>query len=74
MEEISEEQQAAMALKLMDNVKQLIIDTVLEDYNRGGPLKVIIDGGVINRLCETSQGSPLHTAVKKIISDQMAKY
>ena len=74
MEDISEEQQAAMALKLMDNVKQLIIDTVLEDYNRGGPLKVIIDGGVINRLCETHQGSPLHTAVRQIVSSQMARY
>ena len=74
MEEISEEQQAAMALKLMDNVKQLIIDTVVQDYDRGGPLKVIIDGGVISRLCETHQGSPLQVAVKKIITEQMAKY
>ncbi len=72
MEEISDEQQAAMALKLMDNVKQLIIDTVIQDYDRGGPLKVIIDGGVISRLCETRQGSPLQMAVKEIVSKQMS--
>jgi hypothetical protein len=30
MEEISDEQQAAMALKLMDNVKQMIKDTTAE--------------------------------------------
>jgi uncharacterized protein YaiL (DUF2058 family) len=74
MEEISEEQQAAMALKLMDNVKQLIIDTVVEDYNANGPIRQFVDGGVINRLCETNQGSPLHTAVRQIVSSQMAKY
>jgi hypothetical protein len=73
MEEISDEQQAAMALKLMENVKQLIIDTVSEDYNRGGTLKVIIDGGVINRLCETNQGSPLQMAVRRIVAEQMRK-
>jgi hypothetical protein len=74
MEEISDEQQAAMALKLMDNVKQLIIDTVVGDYNAHGPIRQFVDGGVINRLCETHQGSPLHTAVRQIVSSQMAKY
>ena len=74
MEDISEEQQAAMALKLMDNVKQLIIDTVVGDYNAHGPIRQFVDGGVINRLCETHQGSPLHTAVRQIVSSQMARY
>jgi hypothetical protein len=72
MEEISDEQQAAMALKLMDNVKQLIIDTVVENYNNGGPLRALVDASAISRITDTGQYSPMVRAVKEIVSKQMS--
>lgn len=74
MADISEEQQAAMALKLTDNVKQLIVETVREDYNNGGPLRALIDSSIISRILDINGGSAMHTAVKQIVSNQMAKY
>jgi len=74
MEEISEEQQAAMALKLMDNVKQLIIDTVVEAMASQGFLRAQLDYIVNLHLNNTNSGSALQMAVKKIVSDQMGKY
>jgi hypothetical protein len=74
MEEISEEQQAAMALKLMDNVKQLIIDTVLEGLSGHGALQTRVDALIQNRINETTGGTPMQMAVKRIVMDQMGKY
>jgi hypothetical protein len=74
MEEISEEQQAAMALKLMDNVKQLIIDTVLEDLRAGGPVRAQLDHRIQLHINNTSGGSAMQMAVKRIVMDQMGKY
>lgn len=72
MEEISEEQQAAMALKLMDNVKQLIIDTVVENYNNGGPLRALVDASVISCITDTGRHSIMAASVKEIVSKQMS--
>jgi hypothetical protein len=74
MEEISDEQQAAMALKLMDNVKQLIIDTVLESLRANGPMCEQLDYRVQLHINNTSGGSPMQMAVKRIVMDQMGKY
>ena len=74
MEEISDEQQAAMALKLMDNVKQLIIDTVVESIRNQGEVAVAMHVKTLNTIADTYAGSAMHTAVKKIITEQMAKY
>lgn len=96
MEDISEEQQAAMALKLMDNVKQMIVETVVEDLRARDSLWFAIEDIVRHIvmdtradssmsasvkaiaehqiLTDTSSYSPLHTAVRQIVSSQMAKY
>jgi tetrahydromethanopterin S-methyltransferase subunit F len=74
MEEISEEQQAAMALKLMDNVKQLIIDTVVEDLRANGQVCAQLNHRVQLHINNTSGGSHMQMAVKRIVMDQMGKY
>ena len=74
MEEISDEQQAAMALKLMDNVKELILQTVLEGLSGYGQLYTRVDALIQNRINETNGGSPMQMAVKRIVMDQMGKY
>jgi hypothetical protein len=86
MEEISEEQQAAMALKLMDNVKQLILDTIMNDGDfavvvaeivyqdlvRGGDINHQIDLKIDAAIKNTGQYSPMVKAVKEIVSKQMS--
>lgn len=74
MEEISEEQQAAMALKLMDNVKQLIIDTVATDIMNTGLVRSAIASVVQQSLLDTSGGSTMQMSVKRIVMEQMGKY
>jgi hypothetical protein len=74
MEEISEEQQAAMALKLMDNVKELIIDTVATDIMNTGLVRSAIASVVQQSLLDTSGGSTMQMSVKRIVMEQMGKY
>lgn len=74
MEEPTEEQQAAMALKLMDNVRELIRDEVrnaLEDYGWISNLHYHpLAGAMIYPLTQTGH---FREAVKIVIRDQMSK-
>jgi len=74
MEEISDEQQAAMALKLMDNVKQLIVETVATDIMNAGLVRSAIASMVQQSLLDTSGGSTMQMSVKRIVMEQMGKY
>lgn len=74
MSDVSDEEQAAMALKLMDNVKQLIVETVAEDIRNGGLVRSAIASVVQQSLMDTTSGGSLQMSVKKIITDQMGKY
>ena len=69
-----EEQQAAMALKLMDNVKQLIVDTVtvamVEDSRLRAVARVLTD----EQLRNTDQYGTLAQSVRRIIQEQMGKH
>lgn len=74
--EVSEEDQAAMALKLHMNVKQLIRDEIkaaLEDYQFMGQLggfqlgEAVVRSGVLNSVV-------FRDAVKSVIVQQMQKY
>lgn len=74
MEEISDEQQAAMALKLMDNVKQMIVDTVVANIRAEGDIGAAIYKEIMDQLADTHPGGRLQTSVKQIVRDQMGKY
>ena len=73
-DEVSGEEQAAAYMKLMDNVKQLIVDTVVEELLSYGRLQQAVDGMVRARLTDTSPSGTITTAVKEIIKNQMGKY
>lgn len=74
MQEVSDEEQAAMSLKLMDNVHELIVNTVLEELSGRGALYAAVCGIVNDTINYNHSGSPLSNAVKQIIKDQMGKY
>ena len=76
MQEVSEQEQADMAIKLHENVRQLIRDEIkaaLEDYQFMGQLgsfqlgEAIIRGGVF-------RSSVFRDAVKSVIVQQMQRY
>lgn len=71
MEDISEEQQAAMALKLMDNVKQLIVETVVEDLRVRDSLWFAIEDVVRHIVTDTRADSSMSASVKAIAEHQI---
>jgi len=71
MEEISEEQQAAMAIKLMENVKQLIIDTVVEELQVRDSLWFTIEAIVKNIVTDTRAESAMSASVKAVAEHQI---
>jgi hypothetical protein len=66
--EVKDEDQAAAYLKLQDDVRQLIVDTVYKELcNYGGILHSHIQANV-------TQSQQFKDAVKNVIKDQMNKY
>ena len=88
MEDISEEQQAAMALKLMDNVKQMILETITNDGDFAATVAEIVyqdllRGGDVNHqvglkidaaISNTGPHSAMTRSVQQIMLNQMAKH
>ena len=65
---MDEKDQAAAYLKLQDDVRQLIVDTVYKELcNYGGILHSHIQANV-------TQSQQFKDAVKNVIKDQMNKY
>lgn len=66
--EVKDEDQAAAYIKLQDDVRQLIVKTVLEELMT--PSSAMYTQIQINTL----NGYPFKDAVKNVIKDQMNKY
>jgi hypothetical protein len=65
---MTEEQQAAAYLKLQEDVKQLIVDTIHKELqNPGSLLHAQIHGNLLNSFT-------FRSSVKNVIKDQMDKY
>ncbi len=63
-----EKNQAAAYLKLQDDVRQLIVDTIYKELcNYGGPLHNHIAAGLLHT-------QNFKDAVKNVITNQMNKY
>jgi hypothetical protein len=68
MMEVKDEEQAAAYLKLQDDVKQLIVDTIYKELmNYGSPLHTHISASILHSQNFKDQ-------VKNVIKDQMNKY
>ncbi len=66
--EVKDEEQAAAYLKLQDDVKQLIVDTIYKELmNYGSPLHTHISASILHSQNFKDQ-------VKNVIKDQMNKY
>ena len=64
---MDEKDQAAAYIKLHEDVKKLIVDTIYQELQTGGPLQTQIQINTINT-------SAFKEQVKNIVRDQMTKY